>query len=240
MDARKFALGGLLLLVSLSGCSALLGSLNFQSSPALVPNESAKDAGYTLEQYNNNEFNETVNLAGMEREVGISFHQAIYSETTSSAMTGAANETGDSTYGSNPEGMSTVTGTTVSIVSMPDAKVAGQSVNPLVRLPTEQIAKQFGENTEGNASDLEKQSEEQIEMLGQETMLSTFNGTAKSENGSKPASISMAKTTHEGDVVIVVAVSPQDSSENESSLTSFISNIEHPATIPEQKETPAE
>lgn len=233
MDTRTVALGGLLLLMSLSGCSVLMGeSLVFEASPALVPNETATDSGYTLEQYNKTGVNETVDLGGMEREVRLSFHQVIYSEKRSSVMTDTANRTAESTYQNSPAAGETIGGTTISILSVPDAKLFGQSINPLVRLPTEQLITRFGQNADGNASNLDKQSQQEISMLDQETTLTTFNGTTNSDTGSKPASIAIAKTLHKDDVVIVIVVSPQQSFEDESDLAAFISDLEHPANPP--------
>lgn len=235
MTKRLVALVGLLALVSMSGCMGLLTgeALVFEAEPAVVPNSSAADSGFTLEQYNETKLNETVSVAGIERDVRISFHRAIYREQTPPGVTGTnVSDIDRSTVGNESQLNESLRPTVVSIVSLPDAKVLGQSVNPLVRLPSEQIITRFGQSDEGKLTGLEKQSERRIQFLGNETLLSTFNATAEGDNESRPARVSITKVSHEGDVVMLVAITPEGGSDDTEKLDEFISKVEHPAEAP--------
>ncbi|WP_136715526.1 DUF6517 family protein [Halorientalis salina] len=241
MDRRIVAVGGLIVLLSLSGCIGFITGepLEFESSPAAVSNSSAAETGFTLQQYNGTQLNQSIDVAGVEREVRISFHQAVYTQQLPAELTdGEINESTlsesqlNETSPSDDSLNESLKPAAVTIVSLPDAQFFGESVNPLVRLPNEQLIERFGGNSQGSLENLEKDGERSVELLGSETTVTEFNATAESENGSTPMRVSVTKTAHEGDVVIVVAIDPNGSGDDTESVDEFIAEIEHPTEAP--------
>lgn len=236
MRRHVLAVGALVAVLALSGCVGFLTgeTVAFESSAAVVPNSSAAEAGFTLQQYNETELNQTVEVFGMEREIRISFHQAVYTSLLPGNVSlnesinreDISNETLQNRSLSN----SSLQPTAVTIISVPDAQFFGQSVNPLVRLPNEQLIERFG-GSSGGVSNLEKSGSRTITMLGSDTELTEFNGTAEREGQSSESTISIAKTAHEGDVVILVTIEPQGQADDDN-LDDFIASLEHPADPP--------
>lgn len=235
MDKRVLALSGLVVLVASSGCLGIITGepLVFESSPAAVSNSSAAEAGFTLQQYNETKISESVEVMGTEREVRISLHQAVYSEQIPENLTAIEGRETNESMPSNESALNeSLKPSVVTIVSVPDAQFFGQSVNPLVRLPNDELVKRFGGNSEGGLENLEQEGERSVQLVGSETELTVFNGTIESENGSTDALISVAKTAHDGDVVIVVAVQPGGSTNDTEKIDGFIEEIEHPTEAP--------
>lgn len=230
MDKRVLAFGGLVTLVALSGCVGFLTgeALVFEASPAVAPNGSAAESGFTLQQYNETQFNETVAVFGTEREIRLSFHQAIYVNRLPSNLSA---EGMNETLLSNESQLNrSLKPTAATVVSVPDAQFFGQSVNPLVQLPNDELIKRFGGGSGEGVTNLEQASERSVQLLGSNATLTVFNGTVQNENGSSSSRVSVVKTAHEGDVVVVVAVQPQDESDDD--LDAFVADIEHPAEAP--------
>jgi len=231
MDKRVLALGGLITLLALSGCIGFISgeSLVFEASPAAASNSSAAESGFTLQQYNETNFNQTVTVFGVEREIRLSLHQAIYAKRLPGNLT---REDVDRTALSNESQLNqTLQPTVVTTVSVPDAQFFGQSVNPLVQLPSDELVKRFGGASDGGVSNLEKESERSVQLLGSNATLTVFNGTTQSENGAMTSRISVVKTAHEGDVVVLIAVQPKDGADDED-LDAFIADVEHPTDAP--------
>jgi len=247
MDKRILALGGLVVLLGLSGCMGLLTgeSLEFEASPAAVSNESAAEAGYTLQQYDATKINRTVQVMGVERDIRISLHQTVYGEQIpenvsaddidesagpnrsdlDGAVDPAAVENGSALDGS-------LMPSAVTIVSLPDAQFFGESVNPLVRLPSDELIERFASMSEGNLENIEQSGERSVTLLGSETTVTEFNATFDAEEGSPPARLSIAKAAHEGDVVVIVGIEPDGESDDTEKLDRFISEVDHPTDAP--------
>ncbi|MFD1587620.1 DUF6517 family protein [Halorientalis brevis] len=231
MDKRILALGGLITLLALSGCVGFITgeSLVFEASPAAVSNSSAAESGFTLQQYNETNLNQTVAVFGVEREISLSFHQAIYAKRLPGNLT--REDVDRSTLSKEPQPNQSLQPTVVTVVSVPDAQVFGQSVNPLVQLPNDELVERFGGGSDGSVSNLEQESERSVQMLGSEPTLTVFNGTTQSENGQMASRISVVKTAHEGDVVVLISVQPQDNADDDA-LDAFIADMEHPTDAP--------
>ena len=247
MDKRILALGGLVVLLGLSGCMGLITgeSLEFEASPAAVSNESAAEAGYTLQQYDATKINRTVEVMGVERDIRISLHQAVYGEQMpenvseddidESAIQNRSEFDGDvdpSAIENGSELDGSLMPSAVTVVSLPDAQVFGESVNPLVRLPTDELVERFASSSEGNLQSLEKAGERQVTLLGSETTMTEFDGELGGEQGSTSARVSVAKLSHDGDVVVILAVDPAGEGNSTEALDEFIGMVEHPTDAP--------
>jgi hypothetical protein len=241
MRKRILAVCGLLAVLACSGCVAFItgDTVEFESEPAIVPNETATANGFTLQEYNETNINESIEIVGQEREIRISFHQAVYSSigpdnVTTNGSVDPESVDREALNESMQNGSSlneTLRPTALTIISVPDAQVLGQSVNPLVRLPNDELVKRFGSN-EGSVSNLEESSTRQVSMLDSETEVSVFESTAERDGQSSDAMVSIAKLPHEGDVVIFVGIEPGANETDAGTIDTFLENVEHPAEAP--------
>ncbi|MFB6178329.1 MAG: DUF6517 family protein [Halorientalis sp.] len=236
METRVVTVGALIVLLAMSGCVGFVTGkpLEFTASPAAVSNSSAAEAGYTFQQYNETQLNKTVDVVGVEREVRLSFHRAIYTEQVPEQRLerNVSKRNGNESGRANESRVNrSLAPSAVTIISLPDAKFFGKSVNPLVHLPNDELIKRFAGGSHGSLDDLEKASERSVQVLDSNTTLTVFNATAETENGSTDAQVSIAKTEHEGDVVLIVAIDPSGHS-NHDQLDGFIAKIEHPTDAP--------
>jgi len=188
------SLVALAVVVLLAGCTG--GALSFSASPATVDEAALERANYTGQEPEQVTINETVEVAGVSRQVTATTWTASY----------AANDTP----------------ATLLVASTPDATVAGQSVNPITRLTgkelLERVAKEVG-NTDGvDFEDIEVVQRENREILGTQTEVTTFATTASTDQGEVPIRIHLASVSHEGDVVVLVGVYPEKVDERSTQL----------------------
>lgn len=241
MRKRVLAVCGLLAVLACSGCVAFItgDTVEFESDPAVVPNETATANGFTLQQHNETSMNQSIEILGQEREIHISFEQAVYTSrlpgnlTTNGSMDSesvdreALNESLQNGSSLNE----TLKPTALTILSVPDAQILGQSVNPLVHLPNEELVNRFG-GAGGSVSNLEESSNRQVSMLESETEVTVFEGAGERDGQSSDAIVSVAKTAHEGDVVIFVGIEPGANETDAGTIDTFLENVEHPTDAP--------
>lgn len=188
------SLVALAVVVLLAGCTG--GALSFSASPATVDEAALEEANYTGQEPEQVTINETVEVGGMSKRVTATTWTAGY----------AANET---------------PGTLV-VASTPDATVAGQSVNPITRLTgkelIQRVAQEIGNSDQVDLEDLEVVQRENREILGTETEVTTFATTASTEQGDVPIRVHLASVSHEGDVVVLVGVHPEEVDERATQL----------------------
>lgn len=189
------AIAALAVVVLLAGCTG--GALSFSASPASVDEAALESANYTGQAPEQVTVNETVEVAGVSRQVTATTWTASY----------AANDTP----------------ATLVVASTPDATVAGQSVNPIARLTgkelLQRVAQEIGNSDQVDLEDVEVVQRENREILGQETEVTTFATTASTEQGDVPIRVHLASVSHEGDVVVLVGVHPEAVDERSTQLT---------------------
>lgn len=189
------AIAALAVVVLLAGCTG--GALSFSASPASVDEAALESANYTGQAPEQVTINETVEVAGVSRQVTATTWTASY----------AANDTP----------------ATLVVASTPDATVAGQSVNPIARLTgkelLQRVAQEIGNSDQVDLEDVEVVQRENREILGQETEVTTFATTASTEQGDVPIRVHLASVSHEGDVVVLVGVHPEEVDERSTQLT---------------------
>lgn len=180
--------------VLLAGCTG--GALSFAASPATVDEAALDEANYTGQAPEQVTINETVEVGGMSKRVTATTWTTGYSanETTASLL----------------------------VASTPDATVAGQSVNPITRLTgkelLQRVAQEVGNSDQVDLEDLEVVQRETREILGTETEVTTFATTASTEQGDVPIRIHLASVAHEGDVVVLVGIHPEEVDERATQL----------------------
>nr|WP_231751360.1 DUF6517 family protein [Halogeometricum sp. CBA1124] len=102
------------------------------------------------------------------------------------------------------------------LVTTPDVRVAGASVNPL-RGATDPNAVRAGLALAGrartlggveNVTDLREQSVRNVTFLGTTAPLTTYAGVVETDAGRADVRVHVASVEHEGDVVVAVSVHP--------------------------------
>lgn len=181
----RLAWGLCLLLVLSAGCSVLLGDdLVFESGETLVENETLNETGYELQTDETREFNRTFSAAGQEVRVVVHHHVAVYQKAQLEGRDGAAS------------------GGAVGVITMPDASVAGQSFNPLVRLNRTELIERFV-SSEAGSGDFQKTDEYTVEPFGNETTVTVY--VSENEQGEPEAYVHLLRQSPPGTSDVVLA-----------------------------------
>ncbi|SMO83853.1 DUF6517 family protein [Halorubrum cibi] len=180
------------------------GTYEFDAEPARVPDAALSEAGYEGEGPQSFEIEQTFEVAGIEGRVSATSWVASYE---------------------NPERASSLL-----VASTPNATVAGQSVNPLVRADGAELLRRLLEQggsggvDGGSVGDLEEVGTETRTILESETTVTTFATEIRFEDvgdapvdteGSVPALIHVATVEHGEDVLVLVGVHPRAIEEGE-------------------------
>lgn len=215
---RRRLLGALAASGAIAAAGCLGGTYEFDAEPARVPDAALSTAGYAGEEPEPFEVERTLEVGGIEREV--------------SATTWVANY-------ENAERASSLV-----VASTPNATVAGQSVNPLVRADDAELLRRLlergggagsGDDEGGNVDDLEEVGTRTLTVLGTETTVTTFATEVEFDaprdapvdaEGTVPALVHVATVEDGEDVIALVGVHPEAVEEGET-LGSLMEAVEH-------------
>jgi len=208
--------------VAVAGCAGggEDGNYEFDADPARVPAGAASAAGYDGEEPEAFTIEQEFDVAGVNARV--------------SATTWAAGY-------ENPDN-----GSALFVASTPDASVAGQSVNPLVRADDTELIRRLleqaddqgvgGDDTEVEADDIESRGTETRTILGSEVEVSILETTVDAEVGDDvegggevedvPVLLYLATVQHRDDVIAAVGVHPVEVDARDD-LLSLMEQIEH-------------
>jgi nicotinamide mononucleotide (NMN) deamidase PncC len=206
--------------VAVAGCAGEDGSYEFDAEPAQVPESAYSGSDYTGQEPESFTVEQEFNVTGVNAEVSATTWIARYTNQT--------------------------VGSALFVASTPDASVAGQSVNPLVRVEGAELIRRLleqvnqqgigGDGTEIQADDIESRGEETRTVLDTETTVSIFETTISAEvsgsNGQSgevddiPVLVYIATVQHEEDVIAALGVHPVEIDQSEQ-LFSMMEAIEH-------------
>ncbi|ELZ48552.1 hypothetical protein C463_00765 [Halorubrum californiense DSM 19288] len=211
--------------VAIAGCAGEDGSYEFDAEPARVP-ESAYANGYTGEDPESYTVDREFNVTGVNAEVTATTWVARYTNpTTQSALF---------------------------VASTPNASVAGQSVNPLVRVEGADLIQRLlnqinqqdvgGGNTDIQTDDIEERGEVTRTILDEETTVPIFEttisadveGTGNSSGSVEdvPVLLYIATVQHTADsadsedVIAMVGLHPEQVGQRDQ-LLSMMEAVEH-------------
>ena len=207
--------------VAVAGCAGQDGSYEFDAEPARIPESAYADADYTGEEPESYTVDREFNVTGVNAQVTATTWVARYvnSETQSALF----------------------------VASTPNASVAGQSVNPLVRVEGADLIRRLlnqinqqaggsGGNADIQTDDIEERGEETRTVLGEEATVSIFEttisaevGGADTESGSVedvPVLLYLATVQHDDDVIALVGVHPVQIDQADQ-LLSMMEAVEH-------------
>lgn len=217
----------LAVVVVLAGC--LGGTTTISASPATIPASAYESHGYVHGNSTVLPLSYDAGVGPASRSVGVETWVSGYSKTTADDDI-----------------------TALAVVSSPNRRVAGQSVNPLANLGNRELvgtglelltdAQALGNIPEVNG--LREVASRDVTILGEETELVTYAGTVVFEpgtatidgesvahgGGSAAVRIHVATVEHDGDVVVVFAVHGADVDETDA-IVALAGAVEHPGPV---------
>ena len=212
--------------VAIAGCAGEDGSYEFDAEPARVPERAYADSEYTGEDPESFSIDREFNATGVNAQVSATSWVARYVNPTNQSA--------------------------LFVASTPNASVAGQSVNPLVRVEGAELIRRLlnqinqqdvgGGNADIETDDIESRGEETQTVLGEETTVSIFETTVSADvegpdnsSGSVediPVLLYLATVPHQADgadsedVIALVGVHPVQIDQSEQ-LLSMMEAVEH-------------
>ncbi len=207
---RKLVAGALLAVIVLSsGCLGfLLGdTLSVSASKATVDDNTLSQTGYEQSKMKKVGIKRTFKAAGQSREVKVTNWAAQYQKSV------------------GIEGVGEQTVAKFVVVSSPAVEVGEKSFNPLSKFDNKDLVEKFVAGY-ANVHDVHTVGSKNVTMLGKETKVTEFAGTAKTHGVSIDVTIQATKVKHDGDWIVVLAVYPKKLDESDD-VYKLISGVQH-------------
>lgn len=195
-DTRWGALLAVLAVAALTaGCVGFLTGaepLEFSANETLVGDAALEETGY--QEADNRTFTQRFNasVAGQERQVTVTNH--VYSYNRTLAVEPGANAS-----------VETTSALRFVVASTPNARVAGQTLNPIAGLSAGQLIERF---LPGDRANVRFEGNRSVRALGEQRTVSTYR-TSPRANANRSALIHLATFEHEGDVIVAAALHPR-------------------------------
>lgn len=207
---RRQSVGALsvAVLVLLAGCVA--GAVEFGSSPATVAPDALADAGYAVEREAPTPVSSPVVLGPFVADVSVTGYAGVYTKTV-----------GEDTAA-------------LVVLSTPNRKVLGQSVNPLAHLSNRELVgwtlNQVGRlgalgEFEGVRS-LQHVGAEERTVLGERVDVLEYAGTVDTGGERRDVVVHLVAVEHGSDVILAVGVHERSFDES-AALVGLIERVEH-------------
>ena len=207
MDRRALVAVALAAMVGLSGCALLTGeTLEFEASQATVSDSALGQAQYEEVGIEQKTVNRSFAVAGQEREVRLTNWVASYQRDLGGTASPAPG--------------------TVSVLSTPEVSIAGQTLNPIASLSPRELLDNILQQYSG-ISDISQAGTRNVTILGAERTVTSFTGTIEYEGQEVDVRIHLATATHEGDVIVAVAVHPEMIPPDQAGVDTMFQGIEH-------------
>ncbi|MGA9400353.1 DUF6517 family protein [Haladaptatus sp.] len=207
---RKLVAGALLaVLVLSSGCLGfLLGdTYSVSASKATVGDDTLSQTGYDQAKVKKVGIKRTFKAAGQSRDVKVTNWVAQYHKSI------------------GIEGVGEQTVATFTVVSSPSVSVGKKSFNPLAKFDNRDLVEKFVAGY-ANVRDVKTVGSKNVTLLGKETKVTEFTGTAKTHGVSIDVTIQATKVKHDGDWIVVLAVYPKKLDESDD-VSQLISGVQH-------------
>lgn len=216
MHRKGIVLVAVVALVLTSGCTGLVfgDGLEEEAQPARVDQATVDDTGFEFQDAQVLDLNETVSVAGQERQIRATNHLARYGRQSS--LPTADRETGAFIVVSTPE---------FSVLGRPMNPVADMSNRELLAEFRPQLEKQLGNDLE-NVRTVDERDEP---VLGLEATVTTFAADTTVDGEEVTLNVHITKVLHEGDVVIALGAHPEALQQQAPEIHQLMRGIEHPA-----------
>lgn len=191
-DRRTLATVAVAAALVTAGCGFITGdeALAFDASPTTVSDEAQSSTDYEEVNVSERVITREFSAAGQTREVQVTNHLARYERRVDLGP-----------LGSQRAGVFT-------IFSSPEVSVAGRTFNPIADRSEREILRQFESEYENIEVD-GRVSNRSRTVLGQETSVRKFAGSATLGGQDVDIYVHVTKVKHEGDFVVALAVYPQ-------------------------------
>ena len=207
MDGRSVA-ALVAVAVLTAGCmGVILGEddLEFESGETVIENGTVASSGYELQQQETQTLNETVSLAeGNETRIVVRSHMA--------------------RYGPESDLPSAVGPIQVGLVTTPDASVAGQSVNPLLRMDSYERAFRFLPETD--ESGFERYGNYTVEPFDESATVTVFATETEADEDPEAFVHVLQVPRENGDAVLAYAMHPSGEADAEA-IPALFSALEY-------------
>lgn len=207
--------------------------LYYDSQPATVEESAVTQAGYTT--VNTTEFNVSYRpVPVVARNVSLRVWASVYVGGVTTDGRPAQNLSEGGNVSVDVANTSAVT-----VFSMSSLELGPVAFNPLVYASDPGILNRSGllidqgetylPRNVTNVTDLSVQSDRPVEMLGQETEMTTLSGTLRPTPESDPVNVTvyLARVTHEGDLVLAMGVAPV-SGDTAGEFETLVEGVRHP------------
>jgi hypothetical protein len=200
----------LTVLVVSSGCLGILsGPVTFSASKATPGDQALEATGYEEANVSKSTISRTFSVADQSKDVEVTNWIATYERTVSIPGAGEQRAAVFSTF------------------STPQVEVLGQTFNPIDDYSNEDLARQ-AQDQYGSLSIGNSVGERQVTVLNQSTTVTTFEGQASLQAGqSVDVYIEVTRVKHEGDIVVAVAIYPQQLDGEQQRVNTLLAGLEH-------------
>lgn len=208
---RRLPLVLLAVLVLSSGClGVLVGDepLAFTASKATIDDGALADSGYEHEETKKLELNREVEVGGESRDVEVTNWVAVYTKSV------------------EIEGVGEQQAAAVAVLSTPEVNVLGQTFNPVREMDNAELVERVvSEHT--NVRNIEKVGSSTVTILGEETEVTKFSATIEVDGQEVDGYVHLGKVTHDGDIVLITGLYPEELSGEEENVLELMSAVEH-------------
>ncbi|EMA41124.1 DUF6517 family protein [Halobiforma nitratireducens] len=190
--------------------------LEFTARRAAPSDATLEGTGYVEDEVEEQSFEETVEVAGLEREVRAGIWTSVY--TKDRDFEGQTHEA-----------------SVFAAVSVPGMEVAGYSVNPLDGLSNEELLEEFLEQLEGGEGedgfaleDLEHDETFQLPILGEGRDVDAFVGETEFQGRTVDVDVVVSSFLHDDDLLVVLGSYPEPFAEESANVEVLMESLEHP------------
>ena len=208
---RRVPLAILALMVLSSGClGALVGNepLAFSASEAKIGDDALANSGYEHEETQKLELNRTVEAGGQSRQVEVTNWAALYTKSI------------------EIEGMGEQQAAALAVFSTPEVNVLGQTFNPVGQMDNAELIERVV-SQQGSVDDIQEVGTDEITMLGETVEVTKFSATIQMDGQEVDGYVHIGQVTHDGDIVLVAGMYPQQLPDEEETILELMSAVEH-------------
>lgn len=208
--SQSFAAVLVALLLATSGCLGVVtgGDTTFEASPSTIPDATLSETDYERTTNETRTIEENVTVLGQTQTVRVVNHVSEYYKTVSIPFLGDVDLA------------------RLTVVTTPDAQVAGQSVNPLSQFSAREVVGEFSGEAAGvrNLSHLNNRT---VQVLGEDRTVEKFEGTVERNGREVEVFVHAATFEHEGDRLLMIAAYPQTLSDEQENVDELLRSVDH-------------
>lgn len=215
MKRQGIALVVVAVLFASSGCVGLVfgDGASLEAEPAAVGQAPLEDSPFRFAGTDTVRIEETVTVAGQDREIRATNHVRTYNRTLDLQSV-------------EQQGGAFV------VVSTPDSSIAGRSMNPVADMSNRDLVDRFRGQLEeqlGELRNLRSVDERTEPVLGGAATVTTYAAETEFEGETITVNVHVTKVVHEDDVIVALGVHPEAIQQQAPEIFALMRGIEHPA-----------